>query len=399
MAMYEDTLWPRAQRFALWSVAIFLAIRLTSDCSLVAEDVPPPDPAATGSRTESGDQNVLPLEMDDLIANVAANEALYENIELVLAYEYLFNKERALMDGEVTHIHSDRRFILQNELAYFEDHYHDTWFRQEEGYADSDVKRMQGFDGEVTRLVQGEKIANVIDGRQIEPAVYQPHGLMSLISDSLNGRRMSEFLAAGPWEDHTLKNSIVGRSVVDGIECVQVRSEWWFEGDEQPYITEEFDFAPSRNYIPLRIVEYRSSITSEHPKGSGIARESTEIGPGMWFPMRVAFVSYRGSTLRDDEPQLAFRETYQFSKVELDPSYPISQFRDIPFPEAAAVYHVNSEGEITKSYQKNPHNPEGSEPRNFTWLLVVNGLALLAFAVWMLLRRKQHLTPHTERPN
>jgi len=85
-----------------------------------------------------------------------------------------------------------------------------------------------------------------------------------------------------------------------------------------------------------------------------------EIVPGVWYPAAAHATSYDGRLLQEgNEQKVRWEESYAIEKIELNPHYPASAFRELEIPAGATIYKVDSDGKIieTSTSGKSPEAP------------------------------------------
>ncbi len=87
----------------------------------------------------------------------------------------------------------------------------------------------------------------------------------------------------------------------------------------------------------------------EVPLSEGVVTEFKEVEPGLWFPMHYEKRNYDRAELRAGRTRYWNDRGFHIDTVNMHSNYPISLFRDIPFPDGLTV-HVIENGKNTRSY-------------------------------------------------
>ncbi|HEY4001291.1 MAG TPA: hypothetical protein VGO93_20635, partial [Candidatus Xenobia bacterium] len=112
--------------------------------------------------------------LDRIISNVASNETLYENIEIICSTTMLAGENRIPMNASMLlkKQHGVSRTVLQEGLFYYKC---DDRGTTADG-APQDLSALWGYDGKTTRLVEQNAYANIYHGEKHESTcVLRPH--------------------------------------------------------------------------------------------------------------------------------------------------------------------------------------------------------------------------------
>ncbi len=326
-----------------------------------------------------------PDRMPDIIQNARTSEQLYANLEVVATWSFhideQFNKGLA-PSGLVVEAERSIRNVYQNGMCYLR-----TGGAQRSSNDRSvSLDFHLGYDGEKTRVVDQELVANVVDGPLEDANLIRPHTLL------LGGARvyfpLSIYLEAGealksqplarPYAKRIqLTVSYEGEEVVEGLNCFKVRCETQSRAASakagkaaKPSQTTPADvrfiwLAIERNYLPVRTEFYHTAMKVNRPVEVGRVDELREIAPGVWFPFRTTLEKYNWKGLvPHTELVRSSTEHYTVTRVDLDPHYDRRLFSEIAIPRNAAVYEVRND-RIIKSYregddrQLSPRRPRG----------------------------------------
>jgi hypothetical protein len=343
------------------------------------------------------------LSIEQVVANVRANEELYRDIEIIDHYSSRLDpvmKTRFKPNRIVEHADWTARLVLQRGMAFYQRAGSQTSLDQDTANRDN----VHGFDGTTTRILEQHKVGNIRQG----PA---PDGAMAispftiLLEDDHVALPLSTLLAGGPelekhplagWygrEDNKTSATKAGEEVVDGLACVKVRIEQWHPSDRAKGELSGGDtyiwLAVDRNYLPIKMERYSSELNRllKGPRPTGIGRVEglREIEPGIWFPLKTAFENYTNFTTPDrTKLELSSVKRHVFEKVDLHPSYPVSLFRDIEFPRGCTVYEVDANGRIVRRYIEGEARPlldqlGGRWRAGFTLMAILTGGSASAF--------------------
>ncbi len=348
-----------------------------------------------GSRGASGDER-----LQEVVQNVAANERLYENLELVIEERYRWigptdvggyqsGVPAVVLDGEA-------RYVYQRGLLYHHRHTREASspnrssmmggpeYRRTRGGDASGVVHVEstytlGYDGEQTRCVD-KTSANVHQGRFAPRNLVQPHSLIFLDEPTLM-RPLSEYLTAPHIGPHDTGHQMVheGEDTIDGLHCVRLRSNQFYEKGKEP------DFlllwlSVERNYLPVRMECYVVSYSSKIPLAISTVSDLRELAPGVWCPFVQTRIKNYEIAASKGQTVVLTRTDNTVTKAVLDPEYDISLFRDIPIPAGMPVIEFKEQQKVRDYVHGSPAPPAA---RSWWWWIAaaVFGCVLLG-ALW-----------------
>jgi hypothetical protein len=342
------------------------------------------------------------LALDVIIANVAANEHLYDNIDVFVEQFYDHKLREGLSTMHILESHLNFHFVNQDNLFRLK--------TDKTQVVNSDKKPVShrdaiGYDGEKTRTIvirpapesstsKESKLANIKDGRGSAGSPFCPHTeLIPKYScqvplsvwlrggkDLANHPNAQDSYRSGKWVNRT---SVVGRENIRDVRCIKLRCELW---DTKANLINTLRFmwlAEDKNYIPVQSIAYLPPASTEKPIATGSADGLKEVQPGIWLPMKYHREVYDLESLRDFHKHvLATVEDWSVKKVSLDPHYPPEFFRDVEFPPGTLVYEVKNE-KITNSYRTDEVPKAASKwARVRWWMLGLLAVILAAGVVW-----------------
>jgi hypothetical protein len=341
----------------------------------------------------------------EIIENVRANEALYDNIEVRMVdnYELIDRKPLVGKAGgntiyEKSLIGKDIRYVSQNGMFRV-----DVEGKTTTAENTLSEDRISMFDGRSTRVLDQEKIGNIIEGRRNDYDFIRPH--MLLLRESFPRVSLSTYLqghaamAAVPdanWNrDHTLDVVYQGEAEFQGLKCHKVWITTSVPGVKElraPYGRFELWLAEDRNYIPIRLMVYAFRWSSTLAIKEGSVSSFREVEEGIWFPAGASILRYADMAVYYEKRQKPYgRYTYEVKEVSLNPKYDISFFRDLRFVPGTAVYELEND-KIIKSYTVGlAGDPALNQRRWLWWVLTLNVALVLAIvgAVYLRQRRKR----------
>lgn len=360
--------------------------------------------------------------LENVIANVQANESLYENIEVV------WNSELQRADTDALHPQSlarnpnvlvrkyeGCRYIRQDGMFFFEINGSKASTNRET----PKIHRVRGFDGRVTRYLEhrGSYVGNIIKEPAPDSSAFHPH-LLPLRNQWVNvpfsvWLQGAEAIRAHPDgnldETTDLRITYDGEEEVQGLVCAKVKAEYLLLGDK-PRITDHriFWLAIHRNYLPVKAVGYRHFDSPDLPTEKTEITELREIESGVWYPFQAVYTLYDAASLRENhEAVVSARTVHTIEKADLDPDYPVSLFRDIEFPDGTPVYEIEN-GEIVNSYARAQSTENLREKVLDAWQRRQNSVESATFRIRSTLvltenellgRRHRLQTLHGKEPN
>jgi hypothetical protein len=333
--------------------------------------------------------------MRAIIENVRANEELYQHLEVEMRWSYRLNKEATHRPESSLSDESTLRCVLQDNLVFIKR----TQVAANVAGSSLNLKELYGYDGEMTRRLEGD-VGNLHHGRDEHWGLYRPHTW--LLSRAFVVFPLSLWLRGGKdLQNHPLaggyKNDVIqqttceGDEVVDGLKCYRLRCESLNNSKPPTLNTLRFLWlAPDRNYLPVKTVGYAAQLSLKVPVEEGRLSDFREVAPGVWLPYRRSIRVNDGLRAAKGERFLGNTEEAFLEKLNLDPQYDISLFRDIPFPDGTIVYEVK-DGRIIKSYQQGKLGAMADAYRRHKrsiWLMVAISLAIVLAVVGLHLRRR-----------
>jgi hypothetical protein len=271
------------------------------------------------------------------------------------------------------------RLVLQKELVFY-----DQTQQGASGNGTFDFGYRQAYDGETFRdlthsVHQGKKgdvghIATGLQPKLPSPLTPQQMGcrLDSSLSEYLDGSRLKKLSRPVVQE-----NTYLGEESVDGLRCVKMQI---LLKSKTPDGKDQVDkdllwLAPERNYLPVKSETFVAPFV-DHPFVTMQASDFREVQPGVYVPFRGEKVNY--SKRKDGSTVPGSRTVSIVKAVDLNPSYPISFFRDVPFPPGALIY-VQKGDNFVMSYTQPA--PEAPPPSFFVrWRAALISLAALIAA-------------------
>ncbi|HUY36869.1 MAG TPA: hypothetical protein VMV69_29390 [Pirellulales bacterium] len=347
---------------------------------------------ATAARAE--------VTLADIIENVRRNEAIYENLDVVIHSEYDIGDRAPVKFGngsaEVLSDNKRLRYVRQGGM-----------FRLDRTGSSVDTERtvsgdrVRAYDGETTRGVDGNTVANLIQGKQDDPDLVRPHMFllrdtshsMAPLSTYLSGTEAMKSHPEGFWtNDHSLANTYEGEADFMGLRCHRVRITTVLSSGDA-HDSWELWLAEDRNYLPVRMLAFTFHVSADTPVGDGAVTDLREIEPNVWFPFAADVTAYDLVVMkREGKRAIRWRRKYWVEDVSLDPHYDLAYFRDVTIPDGTAVYEI-VDGEIASSYRQGAPPTGGvSRPLKRWWLWAMNVvIGILVVAVWRLQCRRRRL--------
>ena len=327
--------------------------------------------------------------LEEVILNVEANERLYANLEVITRADYRFHGDTKGWPPGISLwlAKTDRyRTISQAGLLYT----HQTQSGMStKGKSDPETD-ISGYDGLLTRRIS-QDVANIYHERHELCAVFRPHTyLLTKAHVCLplsiwlrGGAGLRAHPSAGYYQDTDHRVVFQAEEAIDGLRCFKLRGETWMKRDGKRYLLglRSVWLAPERNYLPIKTEFYtddKEAVACE----VGTVEDLREVKPGIWFPFRRTITVYDDLESTATNKVLSNVETSTVEKLDLEPNYPLAQFRDIPIPDGSAVYEIQ-DGRIFKSYVQGAvvqEPAEGAKPAGWRRLLLA-ALAMLLFVV------------------
>jgi hypothetical protein len=180
---------------------------------------------------------------------------------------------------------------------------------------------------------------------------------------------------------------------------VKLRSETGLQEDPKRIIAiRHLWLATERNYLPVKTEAFDTDWSKTLPGEVGHMSDFREIAPGIWLPFQRTTITYTDYKLGKNKVVVNnIRET-TLTKVDLNPRYDISLFRDIPIPDGTRVYEVKDD-RIINEYNQGERTSPHWQPRRpwWRWLVApfVGLLLITSWATYRWLARKRAQTPAT----
>jgi hypothetical protein len=320
--------------------------------------------------------------LEEVINNVRANEELYKNIDMTYERHYTLVMRPRKDDDPNTMIRSStttNHYIFQGELHY-EDH-------REKAAVLSGKETLNdhlaGFDGQITRSLFQEAVANITSG-DVPCNAPRPHTLLFAYNHFKGA--LSAYLAAATYENKAVTTIVLGAETVAGHDCVRLRCEARNANGKLRSIR-LLDLARDRNYLPIRKIGFATSYSDKVPLEIDTADDFREIAPGIWLPYQVKIVVNEEIAASRGETVPYNTTDYTITECKLDPHYDVSFFRNIRIPDGTRIHEVTN-GKITKSYVQGA-KPEAAGAKWYLWLIAIVNLILLCLLGRYLYRRWQ----------
>lgn len=325
--------------------------------------------------------------VQELLTNIRSCELLYQDIEMAFTEEYELIQTDPAEPNSYEQRDRDYQIVRQGQ-----------WFRFE---MDTDGKLTNGmeipgdlisaFDGTKTVSVDGNKIANIVNGRR-EPKFWYPHRMRTPFQP-YDGETLGELLGMSEAPSGaTYKIESITNEEIDGLSCVRVtrvgRSSARNGRTAEVRVRDDFWLCSERNYLPIRFESVATRYSSTHPRIVGKTLEWREIEPGIWFPWKQQFELLDPKATEAGGPDVVARGVTTFSKVELAPKYDVAFFNDVTIPKETATYEVSEHGKITNSYRKGNNIAAASNKASSWWLVVGGAVVLGAIGALFLWRRR-----------
>jgi hypothetical protein len=326
--------------------------------------------------------------MRHVVENVRANEQLYENIEVLMHRVYRIAQPRVEFPTQLKFADGRERCVLQDGLIYLKI----DRSGEQIGKKPYRQSTLQGFDGEWTRQIHDDAIANLREGRVVDLRIAKVNPFTILLTRAQVFFPLSIFLDGNQskikqqpsFRKRNTRVRFEGEEIIDGLPCVKVRIMMWVDGKApKEDVCWILWLVPGRNYLPVRMEWHNWELLRGHPSNVARVDDLREIAPGVWFPFHATLTVYDDWWFNEENKLVVSNsEEYTVEKAELDPHYDLSLFRDIPIPHGMPVYVIKG-GQITKSYQQGIERPRPKQSTVDPWVpfgavvLVVVGLAVL----------------------
>jgi len=329
-----------------------------------------------------------PLSVTDIIQNVAANEHLYENIDVVVVREQTIVGEKkhdlegrpATIGASATKVH----FVAQSGKFRI-DRTGETLLT--DGFFNLDRTRL--FDGKQSLLYEQRAFANRVEGATVDEEIVRPHMFLMRfmpyyvpLSTYLSGHEAMVAHPGGTWQPgYTLEIASDGQEMVGDLHC-HIISVTTIVPGIGPFDVWKMWLAEDRNYIPVKNQGFTLRSSKTISQLNAQVNGWQELEPGIWMPMEIGIVRFDEWKIRDDGIQVEqWQSKTSIGNVSLNPKYSDDFFTELEIPAGVPIYTVSNK-EITKvenlpTIHKAPWNN----------LYVVNACILVVgFAVWLTFR-------------
>jgi hypothetical protein len=276
---------------------------------------------------------VLTLSPPALVARaVAANEALYRDIDVTYRSEYRLAAPRhaaGLAVRSVLAEDSDIRVVSQGPL-----HRVVATRRTDAGDGGRTTSvTASAFDGERTRTRTGSATGSAAGAPPPPPEAHFPHLWASgpqfprlPLSAVLTGGRPAR-------PGNTVALGLLAPAAVEGESCVVVRCAAVWDG--RPTGVEFYWLAVNKNYLPVRVERFDFFCSATHPAEVVTAGQFREVRPGVWVPYRVTRTAYDEAELRwNQRAAVGHVTTTTVTRAVLGPSHDRGFFQDLRADDA-----------------------------------------------------------------
>jgi hypothetical protein len=287
----------------------------------------------------------LSLSPPALVAKaVAANEALYRDIDVTYRAEYRLTspawlgaaklEKGGLAGGVPTARDTAGRLVRQGGLYRFT-----AVQRSRNGPGESRTRVFgSADDGEKTWTRQGDT-TSAEDGRRPPPReAYFPH--LWATGPWLETFPLSVFLAGGPawdrfpdrarpFQAYPLVTRLVATDeVVAGERCVVARCR--LDAPDGRGGFRDHWLAVGKNYLPVQTAKYEPTYSAELAIEVVEAADFRELRPGQWLPFRLTRTVYDEIDLRDHHRAVVSNTTTTtVTRAALNPNHDPAFFRDL----------------------------------------------------------------------
>ena len=257
--------------------------------------------------------------------------------------------------------------------------------------------RVKMYDGDTTRVLREDRIVNITQGYASDKRFVRPHMLLVRrpfffmpLSILLSGTDVLRTSRKSEWPSYqSVKYDYRGERIVDELIYHDIWITLERNGTQQVRI--ELSLAKERNLIPAEMVWYQLQISKDQPTETAKVIDWIEVESGIWFPGKTELVSYNPILMKMlKERKVQWTESYEISEVSVTPRYPIEFFQKIDIPNGTAVYEVNEDRNITKSYRKGALSDTGSQNRSLLTspLIILNLVIICLLCAWLVLKKK-----------
>jgi peroxiredoxin len=302
--------------------------------------------AARGALAQESSTDKPPdPKMGELIGRVRAEEAKYQDLEVVTRRSY-----RTVPGWTVQRMEETLDTVRQNGLCYA----HVRIVRTLDSGGKQTEELVSAFDGERTRTVEMGNSVNV-HLRRYEPLQVVPPHSWALAAWEVNFD-LSTFLGGMPalrqdrkvripyhggtiFEFSKLDFQSAGEETVDGLRCVKIHCERWNTPEHGPYVASIW-LAIDRNLICAKMQEFYG--TTREPGLESVVKDWRQIEPGLWLPARI----HSERNVGNRKARRTATEDFTLESARPHPEHPAAFFRDVPLPKDLPVFTIDAEGHI-----------------------------------------------------
>jgi hypothetical protein len=194
-------------------------------------------------------------------------------------------------------------------------------------------------------------------------------------------RPLSEYLSAAKIGPNDIGHQVVyeGEETVDGLPCVRIRSEQFYAAGQPPDVTLLW-LAVERNYLPVKLVGYVVSYSTDIPLVVSTVSDLRELAPGVWFPFAQTRIKNDEIAASKGQTLVVTRTDNTVTKAVLGPQYDLSLFREISIPDGMPVIEIK-EGEKLRDYLQGNAPPPAAR-WSWWWLVVCLVAAVVLGVLW-----------------
>lgn len=342
----------------------------------------------------------------DVIKEVQSNETLYKNLEIEANYEYdsPFIRESVEASGGKKKEDSPKfyagqsyqwRSVSQGEMFRVDRQGNGTGTEGEK----LNANRINGFDGHSSKLLEQDGYGNIAKFAIAEPDLVRPHMLLlkpfkilAPLSTFLSG---TDSLMAHPnsgWKSHwSLQVSMLQEEIVDGSPTYVLKLDNLIRGTAHDGY--KLWLSKEHNCIPVQFHAYTYRFSETQPLSKGTVTDWIKVEDGVWFPKTITITAFDPKSLME-EGKVVVRWTNKIgvNSVNLNPRHPEAFFTDIKFPDGVAVYELNAEKKVERSYRTADPTKEISyvKPNKspYIWMIVYGVNGAICIAIITIIARK-----------
>jgi hypothetical protein len=274
--------------------------------------------------------------------------------------EQAFNDREMTYRFEVVSVHNDGKRPANTTILSIRDYRLTTQgplykgiFREQHFFGDKTSKDLSsevGYDGRLTRTNYQNAVGNKEEARVTTSSWLTPHRVA--FPELPLDFTMADWIGHTPpvsthpaFRSMRVTSKVLGTEQIDQVECVKLESTWTREGADVPRSRYVYWIAPSRGYLPLRVVTYDLPSSDKIPHVDARVSDLREIAPGCWVPYRMSFIQNRLDELSKGRESLGSRGELRISDIKLNPNYPPEYFSDVALPLHVPIHTIKG-GEI-----------------------------------------------------